>query len=119
MAAEFKFALRSGRVRNLDIRGLFPSFLANAHDGIDEVALTFLERLDSLAARASDLLDDKVDVLGVNARFVDRFTVVLFLFFLLLGLGTLVQTELRHSGIISRGRSGFSRASLARSCWAA
>ncbi|KAI3482895.1 hypothetical protein L1887_54217 [Cichorium endivia] len=61
--------------------------LAGVHDGVDEVAVGLLERLDRLPARAAHLLHDEVDVLGVDALLVDGRVVVLLLLFSL-GLGS-------------------------------
>lgn len=58
---------------------------AEGHDGVDNVVVVLLERLDGLLPRDAGLLHDQLNVLGLETGLVDLLAIVLLLFLLLLG----------------------------------
>lgn len=60
------------------------SLYAESHDGVDNVVVILLERLDGLLPRDASLLHDQLDVLGLEAGLVDLLAVILLLLLLLL-----------------------------------
>jgi len=59
---------------------------AKRHDGVDDIVVVLLERLNRLLPAHARLRHHELNVLGLESRLVDLFAVVLFLV-LLLGTG--------------------------------
>ena len=83
-----------------------PSHLyAESHDGVDNIIVILLERLDRLLPADASLSHDEFDVLGLESRVVDLFAVVLFLLCLcrLASLNGLALVAVVVAGVVAGG----------------
>lgn len=89
-------------------RSWMASLYAEGHNGVDDVVVILLERLDSLLPRDARLLHDQFDVLRLKSRVVDLLAVVLLLFLLLFdSLALAVVVVVVVSGVVvSTGLGG-------------